>query len=205
MPSTKLGTRGRDVRITNTLGLASRSKDGSLSDHSPSRRILRVRRLVALALGLVVVLLPDPAAGHLLRHGDPNDTSSHLDIRVSRIRDRRNLPVVVRFYDRFRLKRDGDVLVFLDTFGGLRWDYQVVCSGSRSRGEYCDVWERRADRFFEYDIGPRDIHVVSNGPVRNKHLRWRVVTTPHIKCSRLGCRPRFVLDRAPDHGRWYDH
>jgi hypothetical protein len=168
--------------------------------------MFRVTRLVALVVILALVWLPDSAAGHLQWHGDPNDTSSDLDIRSSRLRDRRRVTtVIVRFYDRFRLKQDGDVLVFLDTSGGLRWDYEVVCSGSRARGEYCDVWERRADRFFEYHIRRRAIRVESSSLVRSKHLRWGVVTAAHITCNGVGCRPRFVLDRAPDDGRWYDH
>lgn len=196
----------RDMSATNTLGLVSGSKDDPTPDHSPRQPMSRVTLLVALAVALALAPLPDLAAGHLLRHGDPNDTSSDLDIRASRLRDRRRVTaVIVGFYDRFRLKQDGDVLVFLDTSAGLRWDYEVVCSGSRARGAYCDVWERRADRFFEYHIRRRAIRVESFGAVRNKHLRWRVVTAAHITCNRVGCRPRFVLDRAPDYGRWYDH
>jgi hypothetical protein len=116
----------------------------------PHPRMARLTYVLTLAVTLGS--LGPPAAAHLLRHGDPNDTSSHLDIQVSRIRDHRYLPAIVRFYDRFHMQWDGSVLIFLDTFGGLRWDYEVVCSWTRDRGDYCDVVARRGHRFYEYDI-----------------------------------------------------
>jgi hypothetical protein len=156
------------------------------------------RRWVGVLAAAVLVLSASDVMAASVPHLDGDDTSSHLDIRVSRLvrdHERHQVFVRLRMYDNYDLASDGSVLVYFDSRGGASWDLRArVFQGHFS--SLCRlVNRRRAVSGCDWNLpSPRlTLSFPARRLRRNKTLRWRVVTR-----SRDGSR----TDRAPDVG-WY--
>ncbi|MEX0755607.1 MAG: hypothetical protein WD739_06975 [Actinomycetota bacterium] len=167
-----------------------------------------MKRLLIAPVLTVLVMVPSTASAHYLSHLDGNDTRKKLDIRKVSLRfhrDTHRIVLTVRTYGRFQLKRDGYIYGDLDAHGDQHRDYNFkIWNDPGGAREICDFSPRHpGNRLVRRP--PIDFHVgrriarcsIKAGNVRRTgHMRWRVRTTRF---------DRFVIDRAPDGGAWYEH
>jgi hypothetical protein len=167
-------------------------------------RLPRVWQPIILAC-LLILAAPSTTSAHYLSHSDANDTSQPLDLQKVAMHlhhETRNFVLKVRTFDRFRLRRDGYIYGYLDSYGPPRRDYTIRGWYDPGHGLIVEMWERGGRETLPIPAVIRPhllrtkIPAGRHGIRRNKHLRWRVRTTRF---------DRFVIDRAPDGGSWFPH
>jgi hypothetical protein len=165
---------------------------------------------VLVALGVIAAVAAQGLGARAASLADDDDARGALDVRVVTKVFRRRPVWRVTTHDRWRPRRlrdRGYVLVFLDTFGGARFDYYVVVRAAerRLRGlVWLDRRPPRSDRRIAYlPVWRRDrrsltlrllLQRLTVGRNRDSY-RWYVQTV----MTSGGCR-RACFDRAPDSG-----
>lgn len=168
----------------------------------------RTRLLVSFLVSVVALSFSSQSASAGLgSFHDAKDARTRLDLAtVSLRRHSGTHRYKWRFttYERFRLRRGGSFLLFIDSVGGGRWDYglhfwydpghegvifdRLMRPGAGGEGRFTTT---------SGGIRPRSAFCTFKGIRRTKSLRWRVETVRQQE-QPFGN----PLDRAPDTG-WF--
>ncbi|MET0800993.1 MAG: hypothetical protein ABWZ53_07490 [Actinomycetota bacterium] len=144
-----------------------------------------------------ILLVAGPAhAGSGVRHIDADDSSSALDVHVSRFvvnHETRRAVVRLRMFEVFDIVK-GSVWVYFDSRGGTAWDVKArVFQGHLSSRCWLLNRHRRLDGCIWGLPLPRVIMKFPSRILRrDKPVRWWVATTSD----------GLLLDRAPDFGSY---
>lgn len=161
------------------------------------RRVIAVMTAMALFGGI-----GSTASAHFLSHEDPSDTRTDLDMKrtwIERV-DRHTTTINVRTYDRFEiddLYGDEGFTAYVDSRGGMRWDFRITIDLYEDSYPYCNIYDRAgfSRGGGEVDKTPRGMTCpLSATPFdATKQVRWRIVSIS-----------KGETDLAPNRG-WFKH
>ena len=166
------------------------------------------RFVLPAALAVALTIVPGSAASARLgSFQDAEDAKTRLDLADVSLRfhpETRRYKWRFTTFERFRLRNGGSFLLFVDSVGGVRWDYRLhLWDDAGSSGIYCDGKHRAGaggGRRFgptSWQIEPTSGFCWFEGIRRDKQIRWKVVTAREQRWP-FGA----PLDRAPNVG-WF--